>query len=796
MAYRSPSFFSRLHTCTHVIISYLHYNHSCSPPGYDDYFNDNPSLPDSYWSPMVSICTPPYPQDGSRDKGWPEQFWNCAEVTISPSGPSPPTTPAPVAAPVSVPTHAPSMAPPTTASPVAAPTPFNGNGCCSWSLPRSCDPPDQPQNDWCNANASQCEGPCSGVWVSSAPTTSPPTRAPTTSTPTRTKAPTRSPTTRAPSTMTEETFSCSSGKGKSSWEALVDMESITYEVSQSPYTLSVLSAGGAAGDGSFVVSESQAYGVLAAALALNDIDFSDSNYSAAKQKFYGYFNGWKQMCANSLPAPCQSPMYCQNGELPCLPGWKHKGDLSAIVGTGAAPDGDEDAIVGMIIAVKAVEDDASQPIWYDEVREWADRSCTQFLQDNTSLSSSGSHRLVKLGSCWGGWGGSGNNPSYHAPGHYRLMRDFQASYVGRDYAIPLLGDALTLTEKWNAVIDTSYKFLETTQCPNTGLVPNWALVTETSSQTLAKQPGSFSGSGTPQYEFGAEASRTIWRVAFDAVVYPDESQALAKKFLTPLLERMVDHFDESPTNGWEYFGQSTLQDCSTGPGYVSNIFGSWQFNGFIFGPVYSSLVTEIDEALFADKSFSQEDMVDAACEIVKETDGLGYYPLSWQVLATMTLNGSAAKVGNLISGPPGPTPAPVFNPITPAPVASPTSSPISKPTPAPVAPTLAPVAAPTQAPVSPPTQAPVAPPTPPPTPTGPSTFCCSWNQQECQNADNTWCQASKDRCEGGCNGYWIDPSAPPTCTTSWQPCLNDPNGCCDGLQCIGNQWYKQCKPFN
>ena len=178
--------------CAYVIVSYLHYNHSCSPPGYDDYFNDNPSLPDSYWSPMVSTCTPPYPQDGSRERGWPEQFWNCAEVTISPSGPSPPTTPAPVAPPVSVPTRTPTMPPstraptmpaPTTPSPVAAPTPFNGNGCCSWSLPRSCDPPDQPQSDWCNANASQCEGGCSGVWVSSAPTASPPTRTPTVSPP-------------------------------------------------------------------------------------------------------------------------------------------------------------------------------------------------------------------------------------------------------------------------------------------------------------------------------------------------------------------------------------------------------------------------------------------------------------------------------------------------------------------------------------------------------------------------------------------------------------------------------------
>ena len=106
-------------------------------------------------------------------------------------------------------------------------------------------------------------------------------------------------------------------------------------------------------------------------------------------------------------------------QVPCLPGWKHTGDLSGIEGTGAAPDGDVDAIIGMIIAIKAVEDDSIRPDWYDVVRDWADRSCTQFLADNTVLSTSGLHRLLKLGSCWGGWESDGNNPSYHAPGHYR-----------------------------------------------------------------------------------------------------------------------------------------------------------------------------------------------------------------------------------------------------------------------------------------------------------------------------------------------------------------------------------------
>jgi len=86
---------------------------------------------------------------------------------------------------------------------------------------------------------------------------------------------------------------------------------ISYTVSTTPYTLSVISSGGAAGDGSSVVSEGQAYGVLAAALTIASMKEGDINYNEAKNKFEGYFNGWKQMCQNSnAHAFCQTPKYC------------------------------------------------------------------------------------------------------------------------------------------------------------------------------------------------------------------------------------------------------------------------------------------------------------------------------------------------------------------------------------------------------------------------------------------------------------------------------------------------------
>eukprot|EP00586_Coscinodiscus_wailesii_P022577 CAMPEP_0172518660 /NCGR_PEP_ID=MMETSP1066-20121228/290949_1 /TAXON_ID=671091 /ORGANISM="Coscinodiscus wailesii, Strain CCMP2513" /LENGTH=1115 /DNA_ID=CAMNT_0013301091 /DNA_START=657 /DNA_END=4001 /DNA_ORIENTATION=- len=643
-------------------------------------------------------------------------------------------------------TSAPS--PPTPPYPSPSPPTSFGSYCCSQNF-KDCV-------TWCGTTQSECEscnqdvfwvqaqktsctarwesctgdedGCCNGLtcvgdqyysqckYVASPPTKMPvPTDSPVMtkipSTPTRspmmnpypTKIPTvpTAPTKPSPSSL----YSCSEGTGKSSWEALLALEPITYQVSANPYILSVVASGGAAGDGSYVVSESQAYGVLVAGLALVSVDESSTYYESVKRKFEGYFNGWRQMCRNSNPAPCQNPTYCDHGSSPCLPGWKHLADFSAVEGTGAAPDGDEDAIVGMIMALKAVESDSVQPLWYEEVQDWADRSCTQFLQDNTVLSSSGSHRVVKLGSCWGGWELDGNNPSYHAPGHYRMMRDFQQSIKSRSYNLPSFVNA----DSWNMLIDTSYKFLETTQCPDTGLVPNWAIVTEMDSQTLEKYPGSFSGSGTPQYEFGAEASRTMWRIAFDSAAYPEESAAQSWSFMAPLHDKLVSNFNPNPANGWEYFGEASLGSCSP---IVSKVFDSWQWNYFISAPVLSTLVAGISQEQFADKTFNQQAMVDAACEHVSDTVNQSYYPLSWQVIAKMTLNGEVAKAGALFVQPPQPT--------TNAPVPSPTTS---APAPAPF-----------------------------PMPSSHNTHCCTWDFYHCGN--DTWCNKSNENCHQACGGTW------------------------------------------
>ena len=139
---------------------------------------------------------------------------------------------------------------------------------------------------------------------------------------------------------------------------------------------------------------------------------------------------------------------------------------------------------------------------------------------STVASSSGNHRIVKLGACWGGWDGDGQNPSYHAPGVYRLCRNYMKSHDTKYGSSADEGE--NWEAEWNKVIATTYKVLEATQCPSTGLVPNWAKVYE-EGQSLRAETG-FSGSGTPGAEYGSEASRTVWRVTLGLPPLPERSR--------------------------------------------------------------------------------------------------------------------------------------------------------------------------------------------------------------------------------------------------------------------------------
>ncbi len=232
----------------------------------------------------------------------------------------------------------------------------------------------------------------------------------------------------------------------------------------------------------------------------------------------------------------------------CLPGWEQDVGLTTELGSGAAPDGDEDAIVGMIFAVSALASAATKPSWYAEVRAWADASATALYQFETVNDPSGTDfRIVRLGSCWGGWNSNGNNPSYHSPGSYRIMRDYQLNFpsASRTYTLP---NPSTLASDWNRVIKTTYGVLSAVQCSDQGMVPNWATIGVSNGKVVSTN-GAFAN-GDPQNEFGADASRTVWRVALDAAVYPELMLNNPVPFMAPLINTLNAGYSPSSPQEW------------------------------------------------------------------------------------------------------------------------------------------------------------------------------------------------------------------------------------------------------
>jgi len=550
------------------------------------------------------------------------------------------------------------------------------------------------------------------------------------------------------------------------WDALLTIDPLTYKVSNNPPVYALQAEGGAAGNGN-VVSESQAYSVLISSIVLASWDTHSTNnadWNVALTYFEGYFNGWKRMCLNSNPSNgCQyDGQWCEDestGESgACLPGWKHSGDLSTEEGTGSAPDGDEDAILGMIFAIKALEG-KPKPSWYNNLRKWADASCSAFLKYNTAVKNG--YRMLKLGSCWGGFGNEGNNPSYHSPGSFKAMRDFHVNFPAneRDYVLPHFGSG-SLEDHWNNLIETSYGAITASQCPDQGMVPNWSTV-DIVGNGIQHTGGTFSGSGTPQWEYGAEAGRTTWRVAVDAVLYPNEMNDAAEPYLRPLLATLNDGYDPNLSVNEKYFDSNTFTSCQL-PSVtetITSFSGGWVWNAFVFAPTVSSLVVPIQGVPEA----TQQDMIDKTGSVLATAIPPSYYHRCWTVIAILTLNGAIESAGKLLDSVDPPSPV------------SPTPPPIN-PTFSPVDPTLSPINS-TPSPISPvvtPTNSPVD-----------SEGCNSINYKDCipegYPIDNV------------CNLVWLPDGERSGCDALWESC-NQSDDCCGEAECFGEEDSKACVP--
>ncbi len=388
------------------------------------------------------------------------------------------------------------------------------------------------------------------------------------------------------------------------------------------------------------MSESQAYSLLITGAVLASWDthagqVAGANRNEVLNSFEGYYNFWKDMCKNSSgkSSNCQlGGNYCKSGSnsYVCLPDWRHY-KTGGSEATGPAPDADEDAIVGIILAVKAVENDVNKPSWYDEARKWADASASAFYDFEVDKSR-GDYRLVKLGSCWGGWDGAGNNPSYHSPGSFRVMKDYQNAFPESDR----IGYSAVSQSDWQKLIDTSHEVMRVVQCSNDGaLVPNWATI-GISGGNLVHTGAGFSGSGTPQYEYGSEAARTTFRVALDAAFYPENSAEWS-----PYLSQFNYRMDQGFNNG--SISSNSFPSCRT-PGTSQNInmFGDWQNNAFIFGPTYSALIGASPDIANA------EAMIDSVGQKLNTELPGSYYPRSWAMISNLMLNGAMESAGKTL----------------------------------------------------------------------------------------------------------------------------------------------------
>ena len=297
----------------------------------------------------------------------------------------------------------------------------------------------------------------------------------------------------------------------------------------------------------------------------------------------------------------------------CLPSWKFDNAVTMEDGTGSAPDGDEDAILGMLLLVLATE--AERPSWWLEVAQWTYQSCHAFLvhltveHPNGDKASNGEvKRALKLGSCWGGW--DCNNPSYHAPAHYRAFRDYMKKFAATFGASSAEGTALA--PQWDSLIETSHSILSDAQCEATGLVPNWY-------RPMNEDTGC-SGSSTPPAEFGSEASRAAWRVALDSLWWGD---AAAGAFNEKMADQVTTKLVMYGTDGcWSLNGCEAMQ-LDTGC-LVTSIHADWIYNMFRLAPMATSLAVPLPGA-DATRVAEQQLALDNAASLLDGQSITDYY---------------------------------------------------------------------------------------------------------------------------------------------------------------------------
>lgn len=422
------------------------------------------------------------------------------------------------------------------------------------------------------------------------------------------------------------------GVSLNSYERMVEFRDVlTREVSG---YRGVQSSGGGTGTQHGVISEGQGYGLLLSSAVASSLNKTDPRRDEALTLGYQLFLGWQRMCQlTDLEESCQQG-YCGSNKYPCLPSWKFDDNITKVVGKGSAADGDEDAILGMIMLVDTTKDDKCD--WWKEVAEWAYFSCKAYMDFNTELSSSGKYRILKLGSCFGGWDCA--NPSYLGPAHYRVFRDYMLEYAEVFASNPHEGE--DYKPMWDNLISTIYQVLHANQCPSTGLVTNWYKPNESNPSSGGSVGWDCEYSGDPPDQFGAEACRASWRVTLD---YLWNNSTNSTTYLHRVGSEVTSKLKLVNSSCSSTTCNPAIKLDTPPVCFVGSVLEPWTDVGFMLGPVSVSLMVPLPPD--NPESPYQQKALDFAADRIGSSPIKTYYSGSWIAITTLTLSGDivAAK---------------------------------------------------------------------------------------------------------------------------------------------------------
>eukprot|EP00727_Mastigamoeba_balamuthi_P008442 m51a1_g422 hypothetical protein (993) ;mRNA; r:19240-23273 len=277
------------------------------------------------------------------------------------------------------------------------------------------------------------------------------------------------------------------------------------------------------------VSEGQGYAMFAAAMA-GDIE-----------SLKGLTVGWQAMtqgvAGGNMLGGCSSvgnrgQCLCNAVEGADMPAWRFPLSNCAGTGcTGSAPDGDEDAVTGIIYLAELTNDDSIRQLAVRSIAAFVDADLgggpLGYTANSRDVPVKGSipakHQRMFLwrgGSCWGGYDTSSGDanrdmcvaPAYFSPAQWRLFARYVEKYP---QYVPTGFTSQGISTVIDSAITWGYNLLNRISC-SSGIVSNWWTLPAGSNWPWNGKL-QCTNSGTAAGEYGSDACRMPWRVALDAL---------------------------------------------------------------------------------------------------------------------------------------------------------------------------------------------------------------------------------------------------------------------------------------